>query len=214
MISIKKYVIAVLVLYGLNGPETAHALAGRFSIELSPALSINKIYNSNSNKIELKDRGIAPGLISGLAYHFPLQAHCSVSAGVSYALGHMGVIAFRSASEAYETYLLQSIWLPILCRLYTSEIKLDTSMYFKLGLIPSIGLPRRLISSKVKGTKLVSTRQFNGWVHLGGGIKYDFSLTNSLMVGISYYGDVSGIMHTKEAYGHNHFFCLDICLLF
>ncbi|ROT47451.1 hypothetical protein [Candidatus Cardinium hertigii] len=204
----------------LIGSYTAMASA-RFSVELSPSFSINRIYCPD--KPPICDKGGSVKIHLGAAYHFTLQEHCSLSTGLSYALGHIGWTRSASASTLAidEEHFLQSIWAPILCRFYTSEIMIDTSIYCKLGLVPAIYLPTRpIVKLHPGGDTVLKMRPFSCLILCGMGIKYDFSLTNSLAVGLSYCWDVLGAgiikvtSNNSAIYCHNHFACFDICVLF
>ncbi len=210
--------ILILALYFAMGHNSAMAFSGRFSAELSPSYATNRLYNRI--KPVLYDKGGAMALHFGCAYHLVLQEHCNLSLGLSYALSRMQVArdATDSLSCIDEGYSLHYLWIPVLCRFYTSEVMLDTSIYFKLGVIPSINLPSRPITPADSGSSAVLTkRPFGFFILLGGGVKYDFSLTNSLVLSLSYCWDVPGIMYTKDTnncYCYNNFVCVDLCFLF
>lgn len=212
----------ILALYFLIGQGSAMALPGRFSAECSPAYATNRVYSQMHPPPY--DKGGALRIHFGGAYHFALQEHCSLSVGLSYALGHiaLGRDVDGAGPSTYEAYFLPYVWVPVLCRLYTSELMIDTSIYFKLGIIPSINLPVRATarSSSIRSAFLTK-RPLGCFILLGGGVKYDFSLTNSLALGLSYCWDLPGVMYKKDpnneliaCYCHNNFICLDICCLF
>ncbi|WP_250238136.1 hypothetical protein [Cardinium endosymbiont of Oedothorax gibbosus] len=199
------------------------ALPGRFSVECSPSYATNRMY-SHQMQPPPYDQGGAIRIHFGGAYHFVLQEHCSLSLGLSYAFGRIALAreAGESVSAIDEAYVLDYVWVPVLCRLYTSEVMIDTSIYCKLGIIPSIHLPLRATAPLHSGAPpFLTKRPLGCFILLGGGIKYDFSLTNSLFVGLSYCWDVPGVMYKKDpnndsmnCYCHNNFVCLDLCCLF
>lgn len=208
--------IVILALLFSISHGSAIALTGRFSAECSPAYVTNRVYSSMQPPPY--NKGGVIRLHFGAAYHFALQEHCGLSVGLSYALGHIELDRQADASGPFiqEAYALPYIWLPVLCRFYTSEIMIDTSIYVKLGVIPSINLPSR---STVRKTTFLTKRPLGCFILLGGGVKYDFSLTNSLAVGMSYCWDLPGVMFKQESnnhgtYCHNNFVCLDLSCLF
>lgn len=215
-------IIVLALCWAMSAPVT-HALPGHITAEISPSCSINKVYYTLPPPI--RSQGSAMRIHFGAAYHFPLKDYCSISTGLSYALGHIGLQ--RSVDQAAsipaidEMHFVQSIWVPVLCRLYTNEIMIDTSIYIKIGLIPAINLSSRLMRplKSVGSRSFVTLRRLAVFMLLGGGIKYDFSLANSLSVGLSYCWDLAGIMYKNdvnngEIYCHNNFACLDFCFLF
>lgn len=216
--------VVILALYFSIGHSSANAFPGRFSIECSPSYATNRVYSQTKPTPYAK--GGAIRMHFGGAYHLVLQEHCGLSLGLSYALGHIEYACETGASTSpiYEAYLLRHMWVPILCRFYTSEVVIDTSMYFKLGIIPSIHLPARAAapSSLSNCSTCLKQRPLGCFILLGGGVKYDFSLTNSLAFGLSYCWDLPGVMYAKKDpnnrpvnwYCHNNFFCLDLCCLF
>lgn len=215
--------ILILSLYCLIGHHNAMALPGRFSVGCAPCYVMNRVYSQM--KPVPYDKGGALRLHFGGAYNLILQQYCSLGLGLSYALGYLDLVRDESVtppSSVYEAYALHYLWLPILCRFYTSEVMIDTTIYFKLGMMPSLNLSTRpTVRSDPSQPPFLTLRPLTCFVVLGGGIKYDFSLTNSLTVGVSYCWDVAGVMHKKNAnntltdcYCHNDFFCLDVGCLF
>ncbi|WP_419241866.1 hypothetical protein [Cardinium endosymbiont of Nabis limbatus] len=204
------------------GHGIAMALPGRFSAECSPSYATNRVYSQMQPTPY--DKGGAVRIHFGAAYHLALQEHCSLSLGLSYALGHIGLArdAVELTSSVDEAYFLRYVWVPVLCRFYTSEVMLDTSIYFKLGIIPSINLPSRVTLPSQSGAPAFLTKRPLGcFILLGGGVRYDFSPTNSLALGLSYCWDVPGVMYKKgsnngriDCYCHNNFVCLDLCVYF
>lgn len=210
-----------LVLYLLTGLHTVAAAPGRFSIDVAPALSFNKVYCFT--KPVCQSKGPVPRISFGASRHFSLQESSSISTGLAYSFGHIGLIrpAEASVPAVNEQYLLHYIWLPTFFRLYTSEISIDTSLYFKIGPIPSIFLILRPTSPlNTRAKTWVHMRRLGLFFLLGTGLKYDFSFNNSFTFGLNYCFDVFGVMHKKEdaisgsIFGHNHFICLDLGFLF
>ncbi|WP_165941865.1 outer membrane beta-barrel protein [Cardinium endosymbiont of Culicoides punctatus] len=196
------------------------ASSGRFSAHCSPAISINTVYSQREPVIQSK--GSAPRIHFGAAYNFFLQEHCDLTTGLSFSFGHISLVRTADTADLDidEQYLLKSIWLPIELKFYTSEVRIDTSVYFKVGIVPSIHLPSRPTSTLKAGqVPFVTIRPFGLLILLGIGAKYDFSLTNSLCVGLSYYWDAPGIMYKNDpksgsVHCHNNFLCIDISILF
>ena len=214
--------VVMLALYFLMRHSSAMALPSRFSAECSLAYATNRVYSQMQPMPYSK--GGAIRMHFGGAYHLALQEHCIVSVGLSYALGHIELAckATGSMPPIDEAYFLRYVWIPLLCRFYTSEVMIDTSIYFKMGVIPSINLPARATAqSHSSGPTFLNKRPLGCFILLGGGVKYDFSLTNSLLVGLSYCWDLCGVMYKKDpnnsridCYCHNNFFCLDFSCLF
>ncbi|MBX9890202.1 MAG: outer membrane beta-barrel protein [Amoebophilaceae bacterium] len=160
-------------------------------------------------------------VVSG-AYYFQLQEHCSISSGLSYAFGHVGVV--RKAEESIpaidEQHTVHYLWFPCLFRLYTSEVKIDTSVYVKIGPMPSICLFTRPITSlKSTDTPFIDTKRLGLFLLFGTGISYNFSFNNSFTLGLSYALDILGVVRKKDVGGgkvyiHNNFICLDMGFVF
>ncbi len=215
--------IIILALYFLIGHGSAMAFSGRFGVECCPSYATNAVYY-NQTQPTPNHTGGAIRMHFGGAYHLTLQEHSALSAGLSYALGHIELThdATECISSINEVYFLRYVWLPILFRFYTSEVMIDTAVYFKLGIIPSINLSTRPTKLHHSGSlAFLKKRPLGCFIVLGGGIKYDFSLTNSLALGLSYCWDLPGVMYRKNSndnrincFCHNNFICLDICCLF
>lgn len=209
-----------MVCFFVMGHYTA-ALPGRISGEFAPALALTSVYCNK--KPAIHPMNPAFGMHFGAAYHFSLQEHCALSIGLSYAWSYIDLrrIASNPIPDIHEVHVLRAIWIPILGRFYTSELKIDTSICFKVGVIPTIFLPTRLKELKAAQAFFTKAQDkpLGCFLLLGTGIKYDFSPSNSLVIGISFCGDIVGIMnrqdtHSGEVHCHHNFICLDCCLLF
>jgi hypothetical protein len=213
-------ILCMLMVCFFTSYHNVRALSGRFGIECSPAISTNRVYCMHEPIVRSRQSTLR--LVVGTAYYFQLQEHCSITSGLSYAFGHIGVVRKAQASipAVDEEHTLHYLWVPCLCRFYTNEIKIDTNIYFKIGLMPSICLFSRPITSlEPTAEAFVDTKRFGLFLLFGTGLNYTFSFNNSFTFGFSYALDIVGVMHKKDTnsgkvYVHNNFICLDMGFVF
>ena len=86
-----------------------------------------------------------------------------------------------------EEHKLQYLQVPILLKLYTSEITLDTRLYFKLGGLIELKIEERAATVADPSKSFIEKfTPLDVAFLLGAGIEYDISPPTSLSIGISY----------------------------
>ena len=198
--------------------KTTATSTGQFNIECSPCLSINRIFYEHMPIIS--SHGIDYKFHWSIAYHIFIKQNVFFNIGGIYMPGHIKLVRDNTKDIINEKHDLHSIGIPLLFRLYTNDIKIDTSLYGKIGIIPTICLlTRPLTTCKANESSFIAIRLLDLFLFIGTGIKYDFCLNNSFTFGLGFYYDLFGIMHKHDPingniYMHNHFFCFDIGFLF
>lgn len=225
--------LLIAMLSYIAGSQTVHAkLKGQFGIEYAPCLSINSVHvkttsannNEASNRPDyIKFTGLyKPRLHFGVHYYSELQRHVSLSLGLRYMPGHATLHepstwnTQPNRTTADRVIFTHAVGIPIGLQLYTNELATDLSIYNKIGLTPWIIFKKNCNTAPSHMyTTGISTILF-----IGTGIKYDFSIKNSLTCLLSFHIDLLDIIGDQKILANrqtsiaNHFLSLDIGLLF
>ncbi|MFM2428340.1 MAG: hypothetical protein RL012_224 [Bacteroidota bacterium] len=191
----KKYILLV----GLFLSTAVTHAQGRLGIQLSPSISINRVY-TNPNNAGFSSAGVAFRFKLGPTYDYPIQDHCYVSTGLLYSVQHLAIKNEKLSPNIREKHLLHCLQVPLLLRLYTSELTLDTRLYASLGVVGQIRVNAR-------NTELQESRdksfieEFRRWGLaglLGVGVEYNISPSTSVFTGVSYQYGLSSVL-AKQA---------------
>jgi hypothetical protein len=187
----KKYI----ALAGLFLSTVVTHAQGRLSIQLSPSMSISRVY-TNPNNAGFSSAGLGFRFKIGSIYDHPIQDNCYASMGLLYSVQHLAIKNEKLSPGIREKHVLHYLQVPLLLRLYTSELTLDTRLYALLGVLGQI-------RGNVRNTELQQSwdksfiEEFRRWGLaglLGVGVEYNTSLSTSVFVGISYQYGLSSVI--------------------
>ena len=176
----KKYTLLVGLLLG----TVASRAQGQLGIKVSPSVSFNKMYTSPP------DIGFYPGRKAlcfklGATYEFPIQNNYCVDTGLFYATQCVSIK--REVSSIKEEHLLCYLQVPLLLKLYTNELTLDTRLYVALGTLCQLRINEENTELQ-KSQKNPFIETFRLWGFAGLleiGVAYDVGLSTSIFGGIS-----------------------------
>ena len=175
----KKYLFPILYLASVT-----HSLAeSQFGIKIAPGLSYNRVY-TNPDTANFAPDGAAPRLKIGIIYDLPFKDnHCFFSSGLSFATKQASIR--NDSLKIQDQYELQYLHLPLLLKLYTGEVMLDTKLYVELGAVAMVKISDRV--RKLKNQACIQNfRPFGISGLFGFGITYNISLFTSIFIGVSY----------------------------
>jgi len=187
----KKYIL----LAGLFLSTAVTHAQGRLGIQFSPSISYNRVY-TNPNNAGFSSAGAAFRFKLGPIYDHLIQDNCYVSTGLLYLAQHFAIKNEKLSPNIREKHVLDYLQVPLLLRLYTSELTLDTRLYASLGVLGQIRVNAR-------NTELQESRdksfieKFRLWGLaglLGVGVEYNTSLSTSVFAGISYQYGLSSVI--------------------
>lgn len=176
----KKY-----LLISIFSAITTHNFAQeQISIKISPGLSYGRVH-TDPDTASFKSDGIALRGKLGAIYDWPIKENYYLSTGAFFVAKQIS-IKKNDPSYLKEQHEIQYLQVPVLLKLYTSEVILDTRLYVEFGITGAIKINDRV-------TNLVGNEQFvtklRRW-EIGGvigcGVEYNFSLFTSVFAGISY----------------------------
>jgi hypothetical protein len=156
----------------------------QISIKISPGLSYGRVH-TDPDTANFKSDGMALRGKLGAVYDWLIKENYYLSTGAFFVAKQIS-IKKDDISNLKEQHEIQYLQVPVLLKLYTSEIMLDTRLYVEFGITGALKINDRV-------TNLVGNEQFvtklRRW-ELGGiigcGVEYNFSLFTSVFAGISY----------------------------
>ena len=192
----KKYILLIVLLLGIT---VSHA-QGRLGMHLSPGMSLNRVHTNPNNQC-FSSAGAAFLFKIGAIYDYPIQENYYVSTGLLYSAQHLAIKNKKLSPGLLEAHALHYLQAPLLLKLYTSELTLDTRLYVVLGALGQLRVNAR--NTKLQGNlkkPFIEIFRRWGWAgSLGVGAEYDLSLSTSIFVGISYqYGLLSVIAQQAQ----------------
>ncbi|OJW66633.1 MAG: hypothetical protein BGO68_01635 [Candidatus Amoebophilus sp. 36-38] len=171
----------------------------QFSIKVSPGVSYNRIYTDNPNKNDFGSEGIGLRGKLGIVYDRLIKEHYYVSTGAFFLAKQLGIKHVSSEKIIKEQYEIQYLQILLLLKLYTSEITLDTKIYFEIGITGALKINRRITKLTGEDQPMTKLR----WWEIGGlfgcGVEYDISLFTSIFAGISYQPALSSILLPQDS---------------
>ena len=214
----KKYILLVGLM--LNTMVT-HA-QDHLGIKISPGISFNRVHTSPPNA-GFSSAGGALGFKLGAIYDCAIRDNAYVSTGLCYATQRVAIKNEAASPSIQEAHLLHHLQVPLLLKLYTSELALDTRLYVALGVLGQIKFNERNTAlHKDQKTPFVETLRrwgFAGLLDIG--VEYDTGLSTSIFGGISYQYSLSNVIgkHAQgpsgcEVKGYSDLFSIDIGVKF
>jgi Outer membrane protein beta-barrel domain len=187
----KKYILLI----GIFLMTAAVHAQGKLGVTLSPGISFNRVYTSPNNAGFARG-GVAFGFKLGAIYDYPIKEHCYVSTGLLYTAQHVAIKNEKVSPDISEAHALRYLQLPMLIKLYTSELMLDTRIYVALGVLGQIKINERNTELKESRNKAF-VEGFRRWGLaglLGVGVEYNISLSTSVFAGIGYQHGLSSVI--------------------
>ena len=174
---IHKIFLLILVLLGISLASKAQV---RLSAEVSPSLIANRLETA-SDTISLDSNGSGVRFRAGLMVDIPLTEYYFVQTGLAFNPIRLGMTLREQGIS--EVYNLQYVEAPLMLRLLTSELSIDTRLYFAVG-----GIARVLVSDRTNAESPAVTkfRPYDAAIHIGAGIDRKLGYQTTIYAGISY----------------------------
>jgi len=194
----------ILLVSLLLGTVVAHA-QGRLGIKMSPNISFNRVHTSPPNA-GFSSAGSALRFKLGAIYDHPIQDNYYVSTGLFYSTQRVAIKNEELLPSIQEAHVLYYLQVPLLLKLYTSELALDTRIYVALGALGQIRVNERNIELQ-KNQQSPFIEAFRRWGFAGLleiGVEYETGFSTSIFGGIGYQCGLSSVVN-KHARGlSNH----------
>lgn len=214
----KKYILLVGLLLGTT---VTHA-QGQLGIKISPNISFNRVHASPPNA-GFSSAGAALRLKLGIIYDYPIQDNYYVSTGLSYSTQHVAIKNEGLPPDIQEAHVLYYLQVPLLLKLYTSELVLDTRLYVALGALGQIRINERNTELH-KNQHSPFIESFRRWGFAGLleiGVEYDIGTSTSIFGGIGYQFGLSSVINkhaqspsSYKVSGYNDLVSIDLGVRF
>lgn len=151
-------------------------------LQVSPSLSFSRLQET-SDSADLSSTGVGGKLQAGIFSDFLITNSYYFSTGIFFVPKRIA-LQDKGTPSVEEVYHLQYIQVPLMLKLFTDEITLDTRIYFQTGLTGDVK-----INEKAGGSEpayLGNFRTFDASWIIGAGLEYRIGYTTTLFGGISY----------------------------
>lgn len=178
----RKYIISALLVLSFSSVLLGQDY--RIGIKLAPTLS-NVRTSVADGGTGLERDGSAVKFLLGAFVDMPFKENYYFHAGVNFASKATKITAQNGVSSArVEEYDHEYLQVPLLLKLYTNELMLDTRVYFNFGVIPEI----RLNSANEEPGNLLITEfsDFDLAGNFGGGVERSIGVNTRIFAGLNY----------------------------
>lgn len=180
----RKTILAIIFCACLIGQLNAQNY--KIGVKIGPSFSMTRT-GTDGPDTSIDGDGAAVQLLLGAFVDIGFKENYFFHTGINYAtketrltVNHPGV----GGGEVSERYAHDYLQLPMLLKLYTNEIVLDTKIYFNFGIIPEIRL-----STSNEGVSTVLIEDFKSFDlagNLGGGVEKSLGPNTRLFGGLNF----------------------------
>lgn len=211
----------ILLIGILLSTLTVHA-RGRLGVQVSPGLSFNGMHTTVRYE-GYTPWGVGVRLKVGALYDYVFLKDYCVSTGLYYLNQRIGLKNVNANPSKEEIYALQYFQIPLLVKLYTPELVLDTRCYVSLGAAIQIkaGVRNTRLHGQQKQPSIESFSRWNAVGLLAAGVEYDLFPLMSVFGGISYQHGISNVIDSQfkglsqySLVGYGHFLSIDLGIRF
>lgn len=184
--NMKKYIFSAIIMVVLG--QIINAQDYRIGIKVGPSFSLSRTSTDGSNT-DIQRDGTAVKFLIGAFVDLPFKDNYHLHTGINFAskatrltITDPGVLAGQTVSERYDHEYLQ---IPILLKLYTNEVILDTKVFFNFGVVPEVRL-----NTDNETTTVGFVNEFRGLDlsgNFGGGLERSIGVNTRVYAGLNYY---------------------------
>ena len=195
---------------------------GQLGLKLAPSISFSRVH-TNPNNAGFDSMWPSLRFKIGAIYDHLIRDNYYVSTGLLYEAHQASIENEKLWPKVRESYEIGYLQAPLLLKLYTSEITLDTRIYAELGGALQVRINNRNVDiHEDQGKPFIES--FSRWGFsflIGGGVEYDTSLSTSVFGGISYQCSLASIiakhnqnLYASEVMGYCDLLSLDLGVRF
>lgn len=151
-------------------------------IQVSPSLSFNRV-SETSDSANLSPTGVGGKLQAGVFSDFLIAKSYYFSTGIFFVPKRIA-LQDNGTPSVEEVYHLQYLQVPLMLKLFTDEVTLDTRIYFQTGVTGEVKIHEK--TDLDVQTYLGNFRTFDASWIIGAGIEYRIGYTTTLFGGFSY----------------------------
>lgn len=180
----RKTLLAALFMAFLFGQ--LHSQNYQIGVKVGPTLSWARV-GSDASVTNIESNGTSARMIFGAFVDIGFKENYFFHTGISYASKKTNLKFMNPngvPSEISESYSHEYLQIPLLLKLYTNELLLDTKVFFNFGVIPEI----RLSTSNDEVT-IIAVSKFQNFDlagNLGAGLEHGLGPNTRVFVGLNY----------------------------
>lgn len=211
----RKYVISAL--FALFFSTVLLCQDYRIGIKIAPTLS-NVRTSIGDGGTSLERDGSAVKFLLGAFVDMPFKENYFFHAGVNFASKATKISAQNGVSAMrMEEYDHEYLQVPLLLKLYTNELVLDTKLYFNFGVIPEIRL--NSANEEPGNILIIEFSDFDLAGNFGGGVERSIGVNTRIFAGLNYnIGFLNTVKTQSTAYNDftikNNLFSLEVGIKF
>jgi hypothetical protein len=186
------------------------------AVHISPGIAFGRVH-TDPDTAGFGSNGIGLGGKVGAMYDWNIKDNYYLSAGLAYSTQQIGV----KNSTIQEQHRIQYLQVPVLLKLYTSELDLDLRGYAQVGFMGALKINNRVTSLAGKEVFVTKLRMWEVGLLVSCGAEYNLSLSTSIFAGISYQLGLSSMLVAQrdnppfpKLYGYGDLITLDIGVRF
>lgn len=164
-----------------------HAQNYQIGIKVGPTISFGRLGTEGPNTSISQD-GTSARVIVGAFADIGFKENYFFHTGISYANKKTNIkftdSGISGGNEVKESYSHEYLQVPLLLKLYTNEVMLDTRVFFNFGVIPEVRLSTS--NDEVDIVAISKFQNFDLAGNLGGGIEYGLGPATRIFVGVNY----------------------------
>lgn len=184
--SMKKYIFSTLLLVVLG--QFTQAQDYKIGIRLAPTLSLSRTA-SDGNSTAIARSGSSVKFLIGAFIDIPFKENYHFQGGVNFASKITGIsledpriFGGGPVGERYDHEYLQ---VPLLLKLYTNEVMLDTRVFFNFGVVPEIRL--NTDNNDIAAPSIAEFRNVDLAGNFGGGVERSIGVNTRVYAGLNYF---------------------------
>lgn len=180
----RKSLFAALFMVFLFGQ--LHSQNYQIGIKVGPSASWSRV-GTDASVTNIESDGTSARMIFGAFVDIGFKENYFFHTGITYASKKTN-IKFQdpanAANEITESYSHEYLQIPLLLKLYTNEVMLDTKVYFNFGVVPEIRLSTS--NDEVDIVAITKFQSFDLSGNLGAGLEHGLGPNTRIFAGLQY----------------------------
>ena len=179
----RKYVISALFVLFISGMSQAQDY--KIGIKVAPTLS--NVRTSAEGSTDVTRDGSAVKFLLGAFVDIQFKENYYFSGGINFASKVSKFNATTLGGNVTEEYDHEYLQIPLLLKLYTNEILLDTKLFFNFGLVPELRLNTAFQSEGSTRNPIIEEwSNFDLAGNFGGGIERGIGVNTRIFAALNY----------------------------
>ncbi len=185
--NMKKYIFSAIFLMVLGQLVIAQE-DYRIGIKVGPSLSLSRT-SSDGNSTGIARSGSAVRFLIGAFVDVPFKENYHFHSGINFASKTTGITLedpnVAGGGPIGQKYDHEYLQVPLLLKLYTNEVLLDTKVFFNFGMVPEIRLNTDFDNTGIMAITEFRSLDLSG--NFGGGLERSVGVNTRVYVGLNYY---------------------------